>query len=241
MYGDNSVSAKHKAIGRNYRAKSQDTIDNNAENFFPTYHALTRLLLDNIELDKDKTILEPCAGAGDITKVLHEYGYNHVYEMDINPIKENILKHDFLKFKPKTWGFHYVITNPPFKLFNEFLKKSCEVATESIYMIAPLDYLHGVERHKTFYENGCNGFRLKTCYAFVRRPLFGAQYHPAGLMPTGATSFAWFHFENGYNGDPAIKWLHNNSCMGQPTEAEQILMQDVLKHDIMELQNENKI
>jgi len=216
------MSTKYDQLGKNYRAKSQDTIQNNSDNFFPTYHALTRHLLNNLKFNKLDTFLEPCAGAGDIIKVLKEYGYDNVDGFDIKPRAENITEADALsgRFPP----YDNIITNPPFKLSIKFFKMACYTAEKNICFIWPLDYLHGVERYDVMYEKGCNNFRLKTCYAFVRRPLFNAKFHPVGPMPTGATSFAWFHFEKNYQGDPVIKWLHNNSDMGQPWEAEQLLM-----------------
>ena len=83
------MSAKHKSLGKNYRARKPRGPQNlkeannpeliNKHDYFPTYHSCTRRLLDAWQprtYSKDKiNILEPCAGAGDITKVLHEYGY----------------------------------------------------------------------------------------------------------------------------------------------------------------------
>jgi len=219
------MSSKHKSLGKNYRAIDKKKENENPDLFFPTYHALTRLLLDNLKFNKNDRFLEPCAGAGDITKILREYNYNTICEIDIKPRRKGILKCDFLKdYCLKTDN---IVTNPPFKLSVEFFKKSCEIAIKNICMIWPLDYLHGVERYDVIYENGCNGFYLKTCYVLVRRPLFDAKWRPDGLMPTGATSFAWFHFQKNYNGDMVIKHLHNNAEMGTPTPIDQIMMQDM--------------
>jgi len=221
------MSTKYKEKGKNYRARNK----NDHDDFFPTYHALTRLLLDNLEFDKNDSFLEPCAGAGDIMKILLEYGYNNLTGIDINPRIKGILQDDF--FKISLLNFDNIITNPPFKLSVEFFKRSCEIAKNNICFIWPLDYLHGVERYDVMYENGCNGFYLKTCYPFVRRPLFDARYRPDGPMPTGATSFAWFHFQHRYQWEhglikpPELKWLHNNDQMGVPIEVDQIMMQDL--------------
>lgn len=220
------MSIKHKKLGKNYRARN----NNDHDDFFPTYHALTRHLLDNKEFDKKDTFLEPCAGAGDITKVLKEYGYEIVIEMDINPRHPDIIKEDFINGNYDLTKIDNIVTNPPFKMSVEFFKKSCEIATKNICMIWPLDYLHGVERYSEMYENGCNGFCLKTCYVFVRRPLFDSKFRPDGPMPTGATSFAWFHFVKMRCGQhtPQIKWLHNNDDMGVPIGVDQVMMHDTL-------------
>lgn len=218
------MSSKYKSKGKNYRSKDYNKEKDNSTLFFPTYHSLTRLYLPEIDIHKKDSILEPCAGAGDITKVLREFGYNNITQCDINPQKDDIIKQDFIKDYSEKDKVDHIITNPPFKLSMEFMQKASKVATRSISFLWPLDYLHGVERFEKIYEIGINGFFLKTCYVFVRRPLFDKKYHPAGPMPTGATSFAWFYFVHG-NGWlvslPAIKWIHNNAEMGVPWEAEQ--------------------
>jgi hypothetical protein len=215
------MSAKHKSKGKNYRARN----DNDHDDFFPTYHALTRLYLEKVKFNKDDLILEPCAGNGDITKVLREFGHNPL-QSDINPRNKEIKKLDFLK--SSNFPVNHIITNPPFKLSIEFMQKSSEVATDSISFIWPLDYLHGVDRYEKIYDNGINGFFLDTVFPFVRRPLFGKQYHPAGPMPTGATSFAWFLFKHKYKKDPKIVWLHNNNEMGVPWDADEQLFEGLL-------------
>lgn len=221
------MSNKHKSLGKNYRAKSSNTIINNSDNWFPTYWNLTRHLLKRINdyITDDTVILEPCAGAGDITRVIKEYHpHIKIIEIDINPRRPGIIKKDF--FKCKNIKCDMVITNPPFKLALEFFKKAAEFASDSIFMLWPLDYLHGVERWETIYNKGYNFFNLRRVFAFVRRPLFDAKYHPGGPMPTGATSFAWFWFAKNYLNKPSIEWLHNNSDMGIPWEVAQITMQD---------------
>jgi hypothetical protein len=218
------MSVKYDNKGKNYRAR-KTSID--SDDYFPTYHALTRLLLDKLKFNKKDIFLEPCAGNSDITKILMEYGYEIVMEIDINPKNENIIKDDFLNNEYTFVYPDHIITNPPFKLSVEFFIKSCDIAKKNICMLWPLDYLHGVKRFDIMYKNGLNGFKLKTCYAFVRRPLFDPKYRPDGPMPTGSTSFAWFHFEKGYNGKPVIEWLHNNDELGTPIEIEQIMFSDL--------------
>ena len=214
------MSVKHKAKGKNYRARNK----NDHSDYFPTFWALTRLLLEKRVFGKDDLFLEPCAGAGDITKVLNENGYDNVFEIDINPRREGIKKLDFLESKDIAPVSH-IITNPPFKMSVEFMCKCAEVATDTIIMLWPLDYLHGVERFTKFYDQGVNGFHLSVVYPFVRRPLFDAKYHPGGKMPTGATSFAWFEFQKmSYSKPPIIEWIHNNDEMGQPTMADELLL-----------------
>ena len=225
------MSNRHDATGKNYRARKSEEKDNkNKDDYFPTYHGLTRILLDEYKFSKGDCFLEPCAGAGDITKIIKEYYPDDtVLEIDINPRREGIINADFLDEKDDRYCYytlHNIITNPPFNLADKFFIRATEIATKNIFFILPLDYLHGIGRFKMVYESGCNGFKLKTCYPFVRRPFFNAKWRPDGPIPTGAQSFAWFHFAKRVQGHPTIQWMHNEDMMGTPIDAAQIMIQD---------------
>jgi len=211
------MSKKYKNKGKNFRARNK----NNHDDYFPTYHALTRLYLDNIVFDTNDSFLEPCAGSGDITKILREYNYNDIMQCDIKPRNNEIIKQDFLKEYPTNCKVDHIVTNPPFKLSVEFMDKCSKVSEKTISLLMPLGYLHGVDRYAKWYKEGINNFHLNICFPFVRRPLFGAQYDPSGLIPTGATSFAWFYFTKELIKDTKIKWIHNQEVMGKPRLIEQ--------------------
>ena len=189
--------------------------------YFPTYHALTKLLMDNIKLDPDKTILEPCAGSGDISIIINQCFENSIYSMDIEPRNKNIIQKDFLKYKKK---FDYIITNPPYNIFKQFYEHSLKVFTNGMYLLLPLDYLHSKERFELMYNSDKI---LKKVFIFVRRPLFNKKYKSSGLMPTGALTFAWFYFEKNYIGKTSIEWLDNSMYMGVPTPADQLEFKDI--------------
>lgn len=223
------MSAKHKELGKNYRERKDEAPEHD---FFPTYHSCTRRLLEVFTPAKTKTILEPCAGAGDILIVLQNAGYDNLLGCDIEPRMDVVKELDFLDKKERTQWLKgqdpdIIITNPPFKLSIEFFKACADVAKEQFALLWPLDYLHGVERYETIYKNSYNGFVLDTVFVFVRRPMFGSQYNPAGLCATGATSFAWFLFNKG---DlpflPSIKWIDNADDMGKPWHADQLRMDE---------------
>lgn len=220
------MSAKHKAKGKNYRARDDKKGKENPDDFFPTYHALTKVLLDALQFDQNTHFLEPCAGAGDITKIIRQYyPAAKISEYDLNPRRDGVIARDFLKNDPIKCDS--IITNPPFNMAMDFFKQSTLCADRDIVMLWPLDYLHGSERQDVIYDMGYNNFYLKTVYVFERRPLFDARFRPDGQIPTGATSFAWFYFKK-YNAlPPEIKWLIVKPYMGVPTEKEQITFTDL--------------
>ena len=96
-------------------------------------------------LDKDKIYWE-CTdfGESNITKVLQENGFKVIYTS-----KNEI---DFLKDKPN-FEFDVIITNPPYSLKNEFLKR-CYEYNKPFALLLPLTALEGKERGKLYREKG---------------------------------------------------------------------------------------
>jgi hypothetical protein len=83
-------------------------------------------------------------GNSNITKVLKENGYEV-----IKTHKENF---DFLNDKPN-FEFDMIITNPPYSLKDEFIKK-CYEYKKPFALLLPITSLEGIERGKMFRENG---------------------------------------------------------------------------------------
>ena len=96
-------------------------------------------------LPKNKIIWE-CTdfGSSNITKVLKESGFNV-----ISTHKKDF---DFLKDIPD-FEFDIIITNPPYSLKDEFLRK-CYKYKKPFCLLLPITSLEGIERGKMFRENG---------------------------------------------------------------------------------------
>lgn len=96
-------------------------------------------------LDKDKIYWE-CTdfGESNITKVLKENGFKV-----ISTSKNEI---DFLK-DDINFEFNAIITNPPYSLKNEFLKR-CYEYQKPFMLLLPLTALEGKERGKLYREKG---------------------------------------------------------------------------------------
>lgn len=83
-------------------------------------------------------------GESNITKVLREHGYKV-----ITTHKNNF---NFLTDTPD-FDFDIIITNPPYSLKDEFLKKCYEYG-KPFALLLPITALEGVERGKMFREHG---------------------------------------------------------------------------------------
>lgn len=75
-------------------------------------------------------------GESNITKVLKEHGYDV-----ISTHKSNF---DFLSDKP-TFDFDVIITNPPYSLKDEFIKK-CYEYNKPFALLLPITALEGIRR-----------------------------------------------------------------------------------------------
>jgi hypothetical protein len=162
----------------------------NKSDFYQTPLSMTRQLL---EVEKFiEPILEPASGKQAIVKVLKESFSNVIfYDIETN----------FFNEKKK---YASIITNPPFSLAGEFIKKAKETA-DKIAMLLPLSYLHGQKRfEEKIFQN------LKCIYVFTRYPMLTDDIREDGKYTTGMQVYAWFIWEINYNKPAVIKWLNNN-------------------------------
>ena len=111
------------------------------ELYTPEY-AITPLLK---YLPKDAIIWE-CTDFGDsnITKVLRKNGFKVV---NTNKTEIDFLKDDI------DFNFDIIITNPPYSLKNQFIRKCYEYKTP-FCLLLPITSLEGIERGKMYRKNG---------------------------------------------------------------------------------------
>lgn len=108
---------------------------------------------------KNWVIWECCDDTGDsnITKVFRALGYKVI----TTGVKEN-----FLEYKPD-FDFDIIITNPPYSLKNEFLKK-CYSYYKPFLLLLPITTLEGVERGELFRQYGVNVFVLNKRIQYIK-------------------------------------------------------------------------
>lgn len=171
--------------------------------FYATPANATRLFLDNHKINA-KTILEPACGQGHISKVLEEYfPETEIISTDlINRGYGNagidFLENDFEKTD-------VVITNPPFKLAKEFIEKALTIANKEVIMFAKIQFLETESRKKLFKNTP-----LKYVYVHSKRvsPMRGGSPVDENGKPwSSVMCFAWFVWEQGYSGEPVVRFL----------------------------------
>ncbi len=185
-----------KIIGKPYVHRREKKNDN-----LPTPYSMTSLLLANEDFDFSfRDCLEPaCGNQLAIVNVLsHFFDQDSLiyYDKDFDFFTENV-KYD------------YIITNPPWSLWDDFIIKAKEVATEKFAFLGDMDFLTGIDRYKNkLYFDGEYG--LARVYGFVRKCDLRRELREDGKYPAGCICYGWYIFEKGWSQNYYIgRWIDN--------------------------------
>lgn len=150
--------------------------------------------------------LEPACGQGHIAKLLRE---DKTFASDLVDRGFGDFPIDFLSDSLDDYlggaEIATVITNPPFKLFQEFAEKALPIATHKVILFGKIQALEG-QRRATFMASS----PLKTVYVSKKRinPMRNGSPVDENGKPWASTmAFAWYVWEKGYEGEPRVKWL----------------------------------
>jgi len=170
---------------------------------FPTPPWATRGLLEHIIDDKKSlssmTCLEPACGAGHMVKVLKEY-FSKVEAADAYDYGYGEVQ-DFLTRAPDPNSVDWVITNPPFRLAEEFVVEALDRARVGVAILARSVFLESVGRYQgIFREAPPNKFAQ-----FVERvPMVRGRLD---IKASTATGYAWLVWEKRTKGLPRLMWV----------------------------------
>jgi hypothetical protein len=180
------------------RVEADDSPDD-----FPTPPWATRALIEHVLDDKSAlaamTCLEPACGAGHMAKVLKEYfgeiRCSDAFAYGYGPIR------DFLTYPYETNACDWVITNPPFRLAEEFVLRALNVARNGVAILARTVFLESVGRYNSIFRN-----IPPTKFAqFVERvPMVRGRLDGKA---TTATGYAWLVWEKGAKTIPRLMWV----------------------------------
>lgn len=156
-------------------------------------YALNKASLTNL------TCLEPACGAGHMSKVLEEYfgevRCSDAFSYGYGPVR------DFLTDPYSTNSCDWVITNPPFRLAEDFVLRALKVARIGVALLARTVFLESVGRYNAIFE--------------AHPPTKFAQFSERVPMLRGrlvknattATGYAWFVWEHGRSATPKLLWI----------------------------------
>ncbi len=175
--------------------------------FYETPQWASRKILDALlmdgEISKYDSVLEPCCGAGAISQVLFEYGFENIMQSDIScesyiSGKKGV---DIVDIDDAVADF--VITNPPYGAMTkeDMLADLLRISKRKCCLLLNIYFLSSTKR-KAMLENS----HLKTVYIHSDR----VTMYPYGEdKPTngGTKMYAWFLWDKEYNGKPTISWI----------------------------------
>ena len=147
-------------------------------------------------------IWECACGEGHLSKRLIEKGYT-VYSSDKVDRGYGEVR-DFLTQRAMPADGCDILTNPPYSVALEFIKKALELVGEEnrVYMLLRLNFLEGIRRRAELYEPNPPP---KVC-VFSKR-ISCARGGDFKKYPQSAIAYAWFVWQKGYAGRTYIEWL----------------------------------
>lgn len=180
------------------RVEASDSPDD-----FPTPPWATRALIEYV-LDHRDTLtglkcLEPACGVGHMSKVLKEY-FGEVesadaYHYGYGPVR------DFLTYPYPANSCDWIITNPPFRLAEEFVLRAIKLARIGVAILARTVFLESVGRHAAIFVNDPP---TKFAQFSERVPMLRGRLDQTA---TTATGYAWFVWEKDQSGAPRLLWI----------------------------------
>lgn len=174
-----------------------DAENRERDDFYPTPPEGTRALLSVEQFHGP--IWEPACGDGAISRTLIEAGHE-VVSSDLIDRGYGETGIDFLmEWRPRAPN---IITNPPFKHAEQFVRHSLALTTGKVAMLCRLAWLEGKERRQLFESTPLARVWVFAGRLKIQRGRLMSQKETAGMI-----AFAWFVWEHGHQGRPTIGWV----------------------------------
>jgi hypothetical protein len=180
------------------RAEAKNSLDD-----FPTPPWATRALIEHAISSKSSlrsmTCLEPACGRGHMSVTLAEY-FREVISSDVFDYSFG-RPADFLKSKHIDNSFDWVITNPPFRLAEEFINRSMKIARHGVAMLTRTVFIESVGRYERLFKiNPPSRFAQFT----ERVPMVKGRVDKKASTATG---YAWLIWEKDQLGTTQLAWI----------------------------------
>jgi len=180
------------------RIEAPDSLDD-----FPTPPWATRALIEHVIRDKSAlaeiTCLEPACGAGHMAKVLNEY-FSEVHAADVSDYGYGQIR-DFLSYPYSAGAYDWVITNPPFRLAEDFVLRAIDVARVGVAILARTVFLESAGRYRAIFEHSPPNVFAQ----FVERvPMVKGRLDKSA---TTATGYCWLIWQRQRAVVPSLVWI----------------------------------
>jgi len=181
------------------RAELKNSLDD-----FPTPPWATRALIEHAVTTRNSfasmTCLEPACGRGHMSVALAHY-FREVVSFDVFDYGFGGIG-DFLKNKHAPQSFDWVITNPPFRLGEEFINRSMTIARRGVAMLTRTVFIESVGRYEHIFKSN----RPSRVAQFTERvPMVKGRIDKKASTATG---YAWLVWEKDQlNGRTELVWI----------------------------------
>lgn len=184
-------------MGTAYARSVIPSEDREKDDFYPTPAPATRALL---ALEKfAPRVWEPACGDGAITRELEAAGYS-VESTDLLDRGCGMSRIDFLM--ERRLLAPDIVTNPPFKLAEEFVRHSLDLGAGKVAMMLRLAWLEGSARKRLF-----DSTPLARVLIASRRLSMARGGEDMTGRAGSMIAFAWFVWDREHAGPPALKWF----------------------------------
>ena len=171
---------------------------------FPTPRWATRALAEKVLLPSElrtASCWEPTCGRGYMAATLAEY-FAAVRSSDIHPYGFGEVL-DFLgeRSERQEGEFDWIVTNPPFRLAEEFVRRALELASVGTAMLVRTNFIEGIGRYRRLF-----GETPPTIVAqFAERvPILRGRVDPAASTATG---YCWLVWRRDSSHETRLAWI----------------------------------
>ena len=195
-----AVSQNRSTAVMQRRVEAHDSLDD-----FPTPPWATRALCEwlcNQSQTLDMfTVREPAANRGHMVKPLAEY-FNRVEASDVHDYGAGFPVADYL-WGPIPAPVDWTITNPPFRLAEQFIQRALESSRQGVAVIVRSAFLEGKARFENLFSVSPPHYVLQ----FVERaPMCKGKIDP---KISSATSYSWlvWYPRDKHHPDTRLRWI----------------------------------
>lgn len=162
------------------RVEAHDSLDD-----FPTPPWAVRAMCEWLKPDPASSVWEPAANRGFLAEGLRDH-FATVYGSDVHDYGVGFPVHDFLMPGTTPFSPDWIITNPPFRLAQQFVERALDVASCGVAVIVRSVWAEGVGRFETLF---CDRPPTAILQHVERVPMVKGRYDPGAST---ATSYSWF-------------------------------------------------
>jgi hypothetical protein len=203
---------RSSAVMQQRRATAPGALD-----YFPTPPFATRALCEFLEREigplTHLSAWEPACGELHMVRPLSEF-FMDVRASDVHRYCDGHELIDFAVTGATEPDVDLVISNPPFKLAEEFIATALKVARLGVAMLVRSAFLEGQERHETLFARNPPSFVLQFVERvamlegrLVRKGDVDPYAEKEGTKVSSATAYAWVVWIKGREPDTRLRWI----------------------------------